>query len=72
MKMVLSIGTDLFLSCEFSFQIHSFSLHRDIKGKNIMLDVDGNIKLIDFGCAKRLKKNQNTHSMRQILKSMKG
>ncbi len=37
-----------------------------------MLDVDGNIKLIDFGCAKRLKKNQNTHSMRQILKSMKG
>jgi GH25 family lysozyme M1 (1,4-beta-N-acetylmuramidase) len=37
-----------------------------------MLDVEGNIKLIDFGCAKRLKKNQNTHSMRQILKSMKG
>ena len=37
-----------------------------------MLDGDGNIKLIDFGCAKRLKKNQNTHSMRQILKSMKG
>jgi mitogen-activated protein kinase kinase kinase 19 len=37
-----------------------------------MLDVDGNIKLIDFGCAKRLKNNQNTHSMRQILKSMKG
>ncbi|CAF4959068.1 unnamed protein product, partial [Rotaria sp. Silwood1] len=47
-------------------------VHRDIKGKNVMLDVDGNIKLIDFGCAKRLKKNQNTHSMRQILKSMKG
>ena len=37
-----------------------------------MLDVDGNIKLIDFGCAKRLKKNQNTHSMRQILRSMRG
>lgn len=37
-----------------------------------MLDYDGNIKLIDFGCAKRLKKNQNTHSMRHLLKSMKG
>ena len=37
-----------------------------------MLDVNGNIKLIDFGCAKRLKKNQNTHSMRHLLKSMKG
>ncbi|CAF1461389.1 unnamed protein product [Adineta ricciae] len=47
-------------------------VHRDIKGKNIMLDMEGNIKLIDFGCAKRLKKNQNTHSLRQILKSMKG
>ncbi|CAF1487765.1 unnamed protein product, partial [Didymodactylos carnosus] len=47
-------------------------VHRDIKGKNIMLDINGNIKLIDFGCAKRLKKNQNTHSVRQILKSMKG
>ena len=37
-----------------------------------MLDVDGNIKLIDFGCARRLKANQNTHSMRQLFKSMKG
>ena len=37
-----------------------------------MLDVSGDIKLIDFGCAKRLKKNQNTHSMRHLLKSMKG
>lgn len=37
-----------------------------------MLDYDGNIKLIDFGCAKLLKKNQNTHSLKHLLKSVKG
>ena len=37
-----------------------------------MLDIDGNIKLIDFGCAKRLKKNPNTHSQAQMLKTLKG
>lgn len=52
--------------------MHYVNFYSDIKGKNVMLDVDGNIKLIDFGCAKRLRKNQNTHSMRHLLKSMKG
>lgn len=45
---------------------------RDIKGKNIMLMSSGVIKLIDFGCAKRLKKNQNSDSIKQLLKSLKG
>lgn len=44
--------------------------YRDIKGANIMLMSNGVIKLIDFGCAKRLciqiSQSQN------LLKSMKG
>jgi len=33
---------------------------------------NGIIKLIDFGCAKRLKKNQSSNSIKQLLKSLKG
>ncbi|XP_013411766.1 ankyrin repeat domain-containing protein 12, partial [Lingula anatina] len=46
-------------------------IHRDIKGANIMLMPNGIIKLIDFGCAKRLCINLSM-SQTQILKSMKG
>lgn len=44
---------------------------RDIKGGNIMLMPTGVIKLIDFGCAKRMCINLSM-SRSQILKSMKG
>ncbi|XP_041365735.1 uncharacterized protein LOC121380819 [Gigantopelta aegis] len=46
-------------------------IHRDIKGGNVMLMPNGVIKLIDFGCAKRLCINLSL-SQSQILKSMKG
>ncbi|XP_067654331.1 uncharacterized protein [Haliotis asinina] len=46
-------------------------IHRDIKGGNVMLMPNGDIKLIDFGCAKRLCINLSM-SQSQILKSMKG
>jgi len=45
--------------------IHSKKIvHRDIKGGNIMLMVDGVIKLIDFGCARHL--NQSSISEEQL------
>jgi len=52
--------------------IHSKNLvHRDIKGKNVMLKANGVIKLIDFGCARHLSQ-QVSNSIEDLLMSVKG
>uniref|UniRef100_A0A671PNP7 Mitogen-activated protein kinase kinase kinase 19 n=1 Tax=Sinocyclocheilus anshuiensis TaxID=1608454 RepID=A0A671PNP7_9TELE len=48
-------------------------IHRDLKGNNIMLMPNGLIKLIDFGCARRLSCLQtSTGSKSDVLKSVHG
>jgi serine/threonine protein kinase len=38
-------------------------LHRDIKPANIGLDYDGNIRLLDFGCARRIFPEQEDRKL---------
>ena len=73
---MLHSGSTLFFSglfeyFGFKYNIFGTLFIRDIKGGNVMLMPNGVIKLIDFGCAKRLCINLSM-GQSEILKSMKG
>ncbi|XP_066497487.1 mitogen-activated protein kinase kinase kinase 19 isoform X2 [Hoplias malabaricus] len=47
-------------------------IHRDLKGNNIMLMPTGVVKLIDFGCARRLNRLTHSGGHSDLLKSVHG
>ncbi|KAJ8351604.1 hypothetical protein SKAU_G00230800 [Synaphobranchus kaupii] len=47
-------------------------IHRDLKGNNVMLMPTGIVKLIDFGCARRLSCLSHSSSNGELLRSVHG
>ncbi|KAK4792085.1 hypothetical protein SAY86_022520 [Trapa natans] len=42
-------------------------LHRDIKGSNLLIDNEGNLKLADFGLARLVAKDQNANLTNRVI-----
>ena len=55
----LTVGTSLLIAkqiCEGLIEAHQIGVvHRDLKPSNIMVDEDGNVRIMDFGIARSLK-----------------
>jgi len=62
----LSFGKAVFIVkqiCEGLAEAHRLGVvHRDLKPQNIMIDTDGNVRLMDFGISRLLKTKGITHT----------
>ena len=60
----LSVGKTIFIAkqvCEGLAEAHRLGVvHRDLKPQNIMLDKEGNVRIMDFGIARSLKTKKLT------------
>ena len=60
-KMIKFYVTQLVLGLK---DLHENNImHRDLKLENLMVDYDGNLKIVDFGVARVLRHNELAHSI---------
>ncbi len=60
-KRVKFYAAQVFLAIEY---LHSMGfVYRDLKPENILFDMNGYIKVSDYGLAKELKKGEKTYSL---------
>jgi len=58
-----------FKQLQSSFNLSCFHFGRDIKGANILVDPNGEIKLADFGMAKHVSSSDSVKCKQQIASS---